>query len=159
QTRPFKPRRVAGVLLPSPNNDVAREWIEFATQEAVRPQDPQIARLRNGRTLQAVSRKFVLGSGLRCLLFGCLVQHEVDLAERKSGQFDVIEFKFEQPLQFARQQPAVPTRQFSQPIISYDVGTPIGWREIGQTNRRNLPQAEDLCGFDPSVTRDDLEVV
>ena len=67
--------------------------------------------------------------------------------------------KFEQPLQFARQQIAVPTRQFGQPIISYDVGAPIGRGEIGQTNRRNLLQAEHLCGFDPSVAGDDLEVV
>src|ERR1700687_1015663 len=50
-------------------------------------------------------------------------------------------------------------RQLSQPIISYDVGAPIRRGEIGQTNRWNLAQAGDLCGFDPSVTRDDLEVV
>ena len=59
-----------------------------------------------------------------------------DFAERKPGQFDVIKLKFDQPLQFGRQQLAVPTRQFSQPIISDDVGAPIGRREIGQTNRR-----------------------
>ena len=131
----------------------------IATQQAVRPQDPQIARPRNGRALQAVRRKFVLGTGLLCLVFHCLVQHVVDLAERKPGQFDVVKLQFEQPLQFARQQIAVPPRQFSQPIISDDVGAPLGRGEIGQTNRRNLLQAEHLCGFDPAVTGDDLEVV
>ena len=146
QSRSFKQRGLAGVLLPVPDNDVAFERC-IATGEAVRPKEPQIAGPRNGRPAQAVGRKFVLGGGLLCLLFGCLVQHEVDLAERKPGQFDVVELKVEEPLQFGRQQRAVPTRQFGQPIIGYDVGAPVGRGEIGQPNRRHLPQAEELCGL------------
>ncbi len=59
----------------------------------------------------------------------------------------------------ARQQIAVPPRQFGQSIIRDHVGAPLGRGEIGQTNRRNLLQAEHLRGFDPAMAGDDLAVI
>jgi hypothetical protein len=83
QIRPFKPRGLPGELLPPPDNDVAAQLTDIATEEAMRPKNPQIARAWNGEALQAVHRKLVHAPGFLALLSSGLVQDEVDLAERK----------------------------------------------------------------------------
>jgi hypothetical protein len=44
QIPPFQPRGLPGALLPPPDNDVVAQLSGIATEKAMRPKDPQIAR-------------------------------------------------------------------------------------------------------------------
>ena len=146
-------------MLAIKQNMIAGRVTGVATEQAVRAEKPQVARPRHRGAVQAMGWIGVLGSGLDGVVVHGLAQHVVDGAERKAGQCDVIELEVEEPLQLARQHGAVPTGQFSQPIVRYDVSAPIGRREIGQADRGHLAQAEQLGGFKAAVAGDDLEVV
>jgi hypothetical protein len=91
--------------------------------------------------VQADRRKLIFGGGvyLGCFFARRFIQKEVGLGKREPGQFDVVELELEEPLELCCQQLAVPTGKFGQTIIGDHVGAPLGWRETGQPNGRNLP--------------------
>jgi hypothetical protein len=60
-------------------------------QQAVRAQDPEVALSRDGRCNQG--RKKVFRTRFDRPLFGCFVQDRIDLAQRKAGDFDVVELQ------------------------------------------------------------------
>ena len=54
------------------------------------------------------------------LLLGRLVQDRIDLAQRKAGDFDVVELQVMQTLVFDRENVAVPAGKFGDPVVGND---------------------------------------
>jgi hypothetical protein len=87
-----------------------------------------------------------------------VVQDYLDLGEGEAGELD-IELDIDQGLQLDREHVAIPAGVLGELVVRDDVGPALSRAEVGQTKGWNALDSEELCGFDPAVTGDDLIVV
>jgi hypothetical protein len=93
----------------------------------VRAQNPKIALSRNRR--RNGGRKIVFRTRSDRLLLGSLVQDGVDLAQRKTGDLDVVELQVIKTLILDREDVTVPIGKFGDPVVGNDEGLFIGLRQ------------------------------
>jgi hypothetical protein len=86
------------------------------------------------------------------------IEHQVDLGRREAGEFDV-EIDVDEALQLDRQQLPVPACTGSKLIVSQQVSAPLSRVQMSQAHRRDVLQAEQLCGLDPAVAGNDPAVL
>ena len=134
----------------------AQALTRVPTQQPMPAEEPDIATPGDSFAGLDQGRDLVLTSVLRIRRgFPRLLQQNVDLGQRKTGNLD-IKLKVDQPLQFDRQQLAVPAGVQGQLVVGQNIGPALGHTEMRQAQRRNGLPAQQLCGFHPAVPGDDL---
>jgi hypothetical protein len=100
---------------------------------------------------------FRFGWTVRCSL-SRLIEYEVNFGRRKTGELDV-EVEGHEALQFDCQQLLVPARVQCELVVGQHIGSPLRLIEVSEAHRRHTFHADQLCGLDPPMARDDLAVL
>jgi hypothetical protein len=79
-----------------------------------------------------------------------LVERQIDLGERKAGQFD-IEAQVRQGLKLDRQDLLVPPGVLGELVVSEDIGSPFGLVQMREAKRRHALHIEELGGLNAAM--------
>ena len=108
--------------------------------EPVRAKDPEVAlsrdRCRNHR------RQLIFRTRADRLLLGRVVQDDIDLAQRKTGDLDVVELQVMKTLILDRQDVTVPAGKFGDPVVGNDEGLFVGLRQRTECDDRHKIHAQ-----------------
>ena len=130
--------------------DIAVLLQRIAAQQAMGTQQPQIARARDRRA-RLGQRRLVFGN----LAFG--IEDQRDLADLEAAALDV-DLKRGELAQFEREQAAVPSGQFGEPVIREDIGALLRVVEPVDAQGRDRFEADQTGGGQPAMAREHLVV-
>ncbi len=133
-------------------------WIpRIATKQAMGAKNPKIAG-SGDNILRNPDGNVVIGTGLLRALFGSFVKNHVNLAERETGDFNVIELHVLKKLQLDRQCVAIPPRKLGELVVGNDICPPIGLSHIRQDHDRNRRKTQQFSCRQPAVSGNHLAI-
>jgi hypothetical protein len=88
----------------------------------------------------------------------CFVQHQIDFGEREAGDLHV-EIEIDEGLQLNREYLAIPAGIQRKLVVGEDVSPALRRIQVGQANRRDGLQADELGCLHPAMSGDDLVII